>query len=495
MLQQQLVIGLDCSTTATKAIAFDASGRIVAQAHEPLPLASPRPHYYEQHADDWWRSASHALAEVTRQVDPLRIVALGIANQRETFVPLDASGIVLRPAIVWLDERCKDEVEPFARAIGKKKIHRITGKPPDYAPVVYRLAWMKKHEPERFRKIGMICDVHAYIAWKLTGAFKTSWASADPLGLLNMKTKRWSSAVLDALRLREHQLPAVCMPGSVLGRLGEQASRETGLNGQVIVVAGGGDGQCAGLGSNALSTRRAYLNLGTAVVAGVYAPDYTVDTAYRTMCACAEGGYYCECSLRAGTFAIDWFVRRILGADPARDRDIYRKLEEEAREIEAGCDGLMFLPYLCGVMNPHWDMYARGAFVGLAASHHRGHMYRSILEGIAFEQRFALDAVERSLDVHVRELAAIGGGTSSALWCQILADVTGRTMLFPSSAEASALGAAIAAAVGAGWYPTFPSAAKGMTGIARTMKPDLRRRRLYQRLFPAYERLYPSLDN
>jgi sugar (pentulose or hexulose) kinase len=492
---KSLVIGLDCSTTGTKAIAFDKKGRTAADAYALTPLFSPKSGYYEQNAQDWWTSAQKALRTITSNVKPERIAALAISNQRETFVPLNESGHPIRPAIVWLDERCKHEVESFSKIIGKEGIHRITGKPVDYAPVVYRLAWMKMHEPSLFQNIHKICDVHTYLAWRLTGHFSTSWASADPLGLFDMRRRKWSPPIIRALGLGENQLPEIYRPGSAIGKVTKRASELTGLPPETLIVAGGGDGQAAGLGVNALASERAYLNLGTAVVTGIYGFRYKTSKAFRTMSSCSESGYYFECSLRAGTFAIDWFIKKILKIDPLRKPDIYEQLEREARQAAAGSEGLLHLPYLCGSMNPYWDMNARGAFIGLSASHHRGHMYRSILEGIAFEQLFAIQSVEKAVGRKVHSLVAIGGGAASDLWCHIFADVTGKTICLPKNTEASALGAAIAAAVGAGWYRSFQEAASAMTGIRKQIKPDLNNYRKYQELFPIYKKLYPCLKS
>jgi sugar (pentulose or hexulose) kinase len=488
-----LVIGLDSSTTGTKAIAVNKKGIIAAQAGETIPLHSPESGYYEQQPDDWWISAQKVLRKITRQINPDRLATLAIANQRETFVPLNRNGNSLRPAIIWLDERCKDEVEPFSQKIGPLEIHRITGKPPDYAPVVYRLAWMKRHEPDMFKKIFMICDVHTWLVWKLTKSFKTSWASADPLGLFDLKNKHWSVTILDNLKLSENQLPTVFCPGTVLGRISAEASKLTGLSTNTLVVAGGGDGQAAGLGVNALSPQRAYLNLGTAVVAGVYGSIYRTSKSFRTMSACAEKGYYYECSLRAGTFALDWFIKNILRIDPSEQPGIYAQMEKEAQKVPAGSQGLLHLPYLCGVMNPHWDMQARGAFIGLSSVHGRGHLYRSVLEGIAFEQLLALNSVEKIIGLRVRDLITIGGGANSGLWCSILADITGKNICLPRTSEASALGAGIAAAVGAGWYPSFKTAASEMTGIKKIIKPDRQTNKKYQRMFTLYKKIYPTL--
>ncbi len=485
------VVGLDCSTTSTKAIAFDRNGKIAAYASDAIPLHSPQPNHYEQDPDDWWNSARTALKKITSEVGGERIVALAISNQRETFVPLGGNHEPLRPAIVWLDERCKDEVEPFARKIGKRKIHRITGKPPDYAPVVYRLAWMKKNEPDLFKRIAMICDVHTYLVRKLTGSFKTSWASADPLGLFDLKNKKWSMTILDALDLKVNQLPETFLPGTILGNVSESASKSTGMNTDTLVVAGGGDGQAAGLGTNVLTSRRAYLNLGTAVVAGIYGTEYKTNWAFRTMGSCSDSGYYYECSLRTGTFSINWLIRKILDVDPTAE--LYRQLENEARQIPIGSDGLFHLPYLCGVMNPYWDINARGAFIGLSSAHTRGHIYRSILEGIAFEQLLAVSAVEEAVGTKVNEFATIGGGAANRLWCSILADVTGKNIFVPENTEASGLGAAIAAAIGAGWYRTFKDAAKEMTGEQKEISPNQENHREYSRLFSKYRKIYPVL--
>ncbi|MBS1798035.1 MAG: FGGY-family carbohydrate kinase [Acidobacteria bacterium] len=492
-MAEDFVIGLDSSTTSVKAIAFDRRGNVVARAGEPLPLFSPQPNYYEQNPDDWWTAARTALRRVTARLDPTKIRALAVSNQRETFVALDRSGAPLRPAIVWLDERCKGEVEGFARRIGRREIHRITGKPVDYAPVVYRLAWMKKKEPKLFRRIGTICDVQSYLVRKLTGEFKTSWSSADPFGLFDLKKKRWSPAILNALDLNENQLPQTFRTGTVLGTLTGEAARLTGLTAETIVAAGGGDGQCAGLGSNILAPERAYLNLGTAVVAGIYGENYRVSEVFRTMASCSDGGYYFECSLRAGTFAVDWFVKNVLKIDPLENPSIYRELEAEAGPVGPGSGGLFHLPYLCGVMNPYWDGDAAGAFVGLTAAHRRGHLYRAILEGIAFEQLFAVDAVEKVNRRRVAEFAVIGGGATSDLWLQILADVTNKKINIPENTEASSLGAAIAAGVGAGWFTDFREAAGQMCRVGRVVEPDPASHRQYRKAFSIYKKIYPAL--
>lgn len=339
----------------------------------------------------------------------------------------------------------------------------------------------------------MVCDVQSWLVWKLTGSFRTSWASADPLGMFDLKNKCWSAPILNTLELNEAQLPQAFGPGTLLGSVNEEASHLTGLSRRTSIIAGSGDGQAAGLGANALTPERAYLNLGTAIVAGIYGSSYITNKAFRTMYACSENGYYYECSLRAGSFAIDWFIRNILHINPLKQPEIYKQLETEARSVPAGSNGVLYLPYLSGVMNPYWDTTARGAFIGLSSSHNRGNMYRALLEGIAFEQLLALSAVEEVIGIKIKELVVIGGGSVNRLWCRIMADITGKNICLPVNSESSALGAGITAAIGAGWYSTFKEAAVEMTAVKEVIRPQEKNHQPYQQLFNVYKNIYPAL--
>jgi sugar (pentulose or hexulose) kinase len=490
---KDLVIGIDSSTTATKAVAWKRDGALAGLGRSSIPLASPANDRYEQDPEDWWRSACEALRGLFQEVAPERIAGVAISNQRETFVPLGPQGVPVRPAIVWLDQRCDQEVPWLTGKVGADKIHRISGKPPDMAPVAYRIAWMLRRETDLFRATRMFTDVHGYLVWRLTGAFRTSWASADPLGLFDMQNKTWSEEVMDALELRPDQLPEPVAPASAVGRVSEAAAAATGLAPGTLVVAGGGDGQAAGLGVNALTPWRAYLNLGTAVVSGTYSREYRTDTAWRTMGSCSGEGYIYETSLRAGTFLVDWLARQVCQA-PAEDKGIYQRLEAEAAGVPAGSHGLLTLPYWGAVMTPYWDPKARGCFVGLTGSHRLGHLYRSVLEGIALEQALVTGMIEERTGVQVREFIAIGGGASSDLWCQIVADASGKTVRRSTTVEASSLGAAMCAAVGAGWFPDAAAAAEAMSGeIIRETEPSPDRSARYSELLGIYREIYPRL--
>jgi sugar (pentulose or hexulose) kinase len=489
---QEVVIGLDSSTTATKAIAWRRDGSVAGSGRAPIPLASLGNNRYEQNPEDWWNSTCAALQELFRQVDPTAVAAIAISNQRETFVSLDENGNAVRPAIIWLDQRCSDEVAWLADRVGRDWIHRITGKPPDMGPVVYRMAWMLRHEPELFRRTALFADVHGYLVGRLTGAFRTSQASADPLGLLDMERQVWSPEILLTLGLSQEQLPEPVLPGSIVGEVNRIAAAATGLAVGTLVVAGGGDGQAAGLGVNAIGGGRAYLNLGTAVVSGVYSKHYRIGQAWRTMGSCTGEGYYYETSLRTGAFLTDWFAHEICGAK--NQADIYQRLESEAASVPLGSAGLLALPYWGAVMTPYWDAKARGCFVGLIASHGRGNLYRALLEGIALEQALVSEMIERETGESVAEYIAIGGGAASDLWCQILADATGKTIRRSATIEASSLGVAICAAVAAGWFADYRQAAREMCDSRlRETEPLPGNHERYLELGQIYRELYPTL--
>ena len=490
---KNLVIGLDSSTSAAKAIAWRRDGSIAGQSRIPIPLFSPGNNRYEQHADDWWRSACAVLQELVQQVSPDHVAAVAIANQRETFVPLGADGRPVRPAILWLDQRCEQEVAWLADRVGRERIHQITGKPPDMGPVAYRLAWMLRNEKELFDRTMMFADVHAYLVWRLTGLFRTSWASADPFGMFDMEGKSWSPEILRALSLSREHLPQPLCPGTVIGEVNDLAAAATGLNPGTPIVSGGGDGQASGLGVNALVGPRAYLNLGTAVVSGVYSPAYLTGNAWRTIGSCTGKGYYLETSLRSGTFLTGWFVRELCQTSE-NDQDIFRKLEREASALSTGSDGLLTLPYWGAVMTPYWDPQARGCFVGLSASHTRAHLFRSILEGIAMEQALVTSLIEEATGLRVDEFIAIGGGSTSDLWCQIIADATGKIVRRSRTVEASSLGAGICAALGAGWFQSAEQAAEAMCDHDPRITPPITvNRQRYRELLEIYSELYPKL--
>lgn len=486
MSARDLVIGIDSSTTATKAIAWDAQGRAVAEGRSPVPMSNPAPFRFEQDPEDWWRSLCAALQELRRQVDLGRVAGLAIANQRETVAALGADGRAVRPAILWLDERCREDVRILRDLLGAETILRLIGKTPDPTPALYELHWMRRCEPDLFRRTARFVEVHGYLVHRLSGEWATSWASADPLGVYDLAGKRYADRLLEVLELRPEQFAAARRPGTCLGKVTAEAACATGLAVGTPVIAGGGDGQASGLGVAVLGPGRAYLNLGTAAVSGVYGEAYATSPAWRTLTSLSGEGYIYELCLRTGTFLTDWLVKGLFDDD-------YARLERDAAALPIGAEGLLLQPYWSGSMTPYWDAEARGSIVGLSAEHGRAHLYRAKMEGIALDLAMGFAGI-REAGITVDQIVAIGGGSRSDLWVQIVADATGTPVCRSPTAEASALGAGVVAAVGVGWFASAAEAARAMSqATVPGALPDADRAARYADLRRIYEKLYPAL--
>jgi xylulokinase len=494
-MKADLVIGLDSSTTATKAIAFDRKGRIVAEGRANVPLSNPKPGWFEQDVADWTGSATQALKQVTRKVGARRIAAVAISNQRESFAQFDVKGRPLRPGTLWLDERAHVETQDLARSLGADEIHRLSGKPSDVTPCISRCLWFSRNMPKLWAKTAMTAEVHGVLTQFLTGKWVTSIASADPMGLMDAARDDWSDKLLDAVQLKRSQLPELQVPGVIMGEVSAAATKLTGLASGTPVVAGGGDGQCAGAGANTFVKGRAYLNLGTAAVSGSYGRQYSVHRSFRTMRAVAAEGYSYETAIRTGTFLVNWMVERLFNVNPARSPGIFAVLEKEAAASPIGGNGLALVPYWSGCMTPYWDTSARGVIAGLSGNHSRGDVYRALLEGVALEQALMTNQVAEAT-TPIAHFAIVGGGAKSDLWCQIVADASGRDVKRLETVEASALGAAMAAATGAGWFASIEEAASAMSGrVSCSFRPNAKSYARYSELLSIYSELWPLISS
>ncbi len=483
-----LVLAIDSSTTACKAIAWDASGRVVAEGRAPIALDNPSPDAWQQDARAWWDALVTACRAVTRELEPTRLGALCITHQRETFVLTDPAGEPLHPALVWMDHRAGAEVQEAVAALGADYLHETSGKPPCTTPSLYKLLFLLSREPRLRSPSTRVLDVHAFLVGRLTGRFVTSHASADPMGLLDMAAGSWAPSLLALAGLEAHQVPELVPPGDVIGWVSTAAALATGLPAGLTVVAGAGDGQCAGLGAGITAPGRAYLNLGTAIVSGVLSSSYRTDRAFRTLYGAVPGTYFMETDLHGGTFVVSWLAERFVGQELA-------VLAREAASLGPGADGLVVVPYWAGAMNPLWDDMASGVVVGWRGDHRPPHLYRAILEGIALEQRWHTEGVE-AVTGPIEELVVMGGGSQSELWCQILADVLGKRIVRATSPEATALGAGVLAAARGGLHESLEASCAAMTGgggVAFVPGDD---RAFYDRLYrEVYLGLYGDLQD
>ena len=435
-MADSLVLAVDCSTTAVKAIVFDASGRSVGGARRPLSMLRPQSGFHEQDGTQWWDATIDAMAEAIASIDhPADIEAISISHQRESFVCLDADGRPIRPAILWVDTRAAEQIAEF----GSPRVAQVSGKPPDVTPAIYKMAWLRQHEPATLREAIQVGDVQAFLAQRLTGRWATSHGSADALGLFDLANLTWDDDLLAVAGVRREQLPELVPSGDLLATLTAEAARDLGLPAPIPLVAGTGDGQAAGLGADAGGSSIAYLNLGTSMVMGVASDEYVTDAAFRTLAGPAAGTFVLETLLNSAGYLVEWF-RTQFGLFPDND-----ELNAAVAAVPAGADGLLTLPYWNAVQPPHWDPLARGATVGWHGGHTPAHFVRSMLEGVAFEAELHLSGLERATGTPITSLHAVGGGTRSTAWVQIMADVTGRDVQVETEGEMSAKGVAVLA--------------------------------------------------
>lgn len=491
-MSRDYVIGVDCSTTAVKAVVWTLDGIPVSQHKELIPLSQPRPGWAEQNADDWWSATASAIRRAAHGVDTARLAALCLTHQRETFVCLDSAGQPLRPAMLWMDVRASAEVEKY----GTDEVHRITGKPPNPTPAWYKLLWLAQHERETLAHTTKVVDVEGFLIHRLTAQWATSVASADPLGLVDMTTADYHDGLLDEAGLTRDQLCPLLPPGSVVGSISHEAAASLGLPAGLPVVTGAGDGQCAQIGSGITQPGRAYVNLGSGVVSGTYSETYHYAREYRTLFSAKHGGYTLETFIGGGTQTLNWLVEKFSAIDSrtlALGLIPEQVLDTAAAQLPPGADGLLALPYWTGALTPYWDHHARGVLIGLTGVHGQAHIYRALLESIAYEQRFLTDGADRTLDVPVQSLVALGGGSRSQLWCQIIADVMQRPIDVVREPESTCLGAAILAAVAVGVYGTVDEAAAAMTGTGAHFESEPATSAKYEALYTVYRDIYPSV--
>lgn len=485
-VSRDLVIAVDCSTTATKAVVFDARGTALASGRSAFRTVQPGAGRHEQNPEDWWSATCIALQSALAEIDPERIAGVCITTQRETFACLDGDGAAVYPGIVWMDTRARDLVTE----LGSERIHAVSGRPPDNTPSIYKLAWLLRHEPDAMARTRYIGDVSAFLHLRLCGEWISSHATADSTGLFDMATLTWSEEILEYIGVDRRMLPTVVAPGTVFGSVTEAAAKATGLRVGTVLIAGAGDGQCAAIGAGTSDPGVLYLNMGTAVVCGRSSTDYVWDRAYRTVAGATGSGYLLEAFTSSGTYLVNWFREEF---DRSADgKPIGTDYEAAAAALPPGSEGLLALPYWNAAQTPYWDSKARGALVGLTGRHGRAHMYRAILEGIAFEIKLEVAGLDGA-GTPLRQVNVTGGGSRSELWVQMVADILNRPLTLCSEQETTALGAAMLGVVAVGLQPSMEAAAVTMVRYGRTVYPTADNRSRYDELWPVYRGLYKSL--
>ena len=484
------VLGIDVSTTATKAVLIDESGAVVGVGASAYGFSVPRPLCSEQDPELWWDGAVDAIRSVlaTTGVPADDVDAIGLTGQMHGAVLLDAAGDVLRPAILWNDQRTAAECDAIRDALGPERLIAITGNDALTGFTAPKLVWVRDHEPDVWRRIAHVLLPKDYLRLRLTGEYALDKADGAGTLLFDLAARDWSAEVLDVLRIERAWMPPTWEGPEITGNVTPEAATATGLRAGTPVVAGGGDQSANAVGVGAVTVGTMALSLGTSgvVFATTDRPLYEPHGRVHAFCHAVPGRWHLMSVMLSAGGSLRWFRDAIVPGVEFGD------LVDAAAEVPAGSGGLLFLPYLSGERSPHPDPLARGAFVGLTLTHDLRHLTRAVLEGVAFGLRDGLDLMIEAGTPVPDQIRASGGGTESPLWRQILADVLGAEIATVSTSEGAAYGAGVLAAVGAGWYPSVEAASAALVTATPVASPgpDIE---AYRDAHAIYRELYPAL--
>lgn len=484
------LLGLDVSTTGSKALVIDEAGAVVASHTTPHASQQPRPLWSEQVPADWWAGMASAIRAALAEIDdPGAIQAIGLTGQMHGLVCLDTGGNVLRPAILWNDQRTQAECNEITETIGAQRLIALTGNRALTGFTAPKILWVRAHEPHVYAQIAHILLPKDYIRFKLTGEYATDLAGASGTLLLNVAERRWSSEVLDALDIPAEWLPPVHEGPQVTGVVSAAAASETGLRAGTPVVGGGGDQAAQATGVGAVKPGIIALTVGTSGV--VFAPlasyAYEPEGRLHAFCHAVPGHWHFMGVMLSAAGSLQWY------RDTLRPGEEFDSLTNEAADIPPGSEGLIFLPYLTGERTPHPDPLARGAWVGLTVRHRRAHLTRAVLEGVAFGIKDSFTLIRGAGLGQIRQVRISGGGARSPVWRQIMADVLGVELVTVNTTEGAAFGAALLAGVAAGFYDDVAPAAQALVQVTGRTEPRAEQTESYGAYYERYRALYPAL--
>jgi len=483
-------LGIDVGTGGSRAVVIDSAGQIVAsETIEHVPFASPETGWAEQDPDDWWRASSAAIRAVLSKdnINRESIAAIGLSGQMHGAVLLDEKDQVIRPSIIWCDQRSDIQCRQLTEQIGASRLIELTCNPALTGFTLPKVLWVKDHEPEQWRRIRSLLLPKDYVRFRLTGEKATDVADASGTLLLDVSARRWSSTMLEAAELDDSVLPALFESQQITGTVSESASEQTGLRAGTPVVAGAGDQAAGAVGMGIVKPGSVSATIGTSGVVFAATNNPALDPRGRvhTFCHAIPNRWHVMGVTQGAGLSLRWFRDQFGG-------DSYEQLTAEAAVVPAGANNLLWAPYLMGERTPHLDPNARAALVGLTASHTRGHIVRAILEGVAFSLRDSFE-IFREMNVPVESIRLGGGGARSKLWRQIQADIYGHAVDIVQAEEGAAYGAALLAGVGGGLWTSVDDACADVVRVIDRIEPNPAAVKVLDSLYRSYRELYPAL--
>lgn len=484
-------MGVDIGTGGTRALLVDAAGREVAAVTAPHEdMRMERPLWAEQRPEDWAQAAVQAirgvLAKAGASGDDVR--GVGLSGQMHGLVLLDRDHAVIRPALIWCDQRSQPQVDFINAKLGKDKVLEYTANPMLTGFTLPKLLWVRDHEPRQFERVRKLLLPKDYVRFCLTNEFASEVSDASGTALFDVIRRRWSFEMMDGLGLDRRILPACHESSEISGAISTEAALLTGLKAGTPVAGGGGDQAASAVGNGIVEPGIVSCTLGTSGVVFAHMEEVAYDPHGRvhTFCHAVRGKWHVMGVTQGAGLSLQWLRNQLApGAT-------YDGLTEEAATAPAGSQGLFWLPYLMGERTPHLDAQARGGWIGLTAKHTRADLIRSVIEGVSYSQKDCLDVVEH-LGVAVSSARVSGGGARSLFWRQILADVFGKRVARLETQEGSAYGAALLAMVGTGEYHSVPEACAATIREADSVEPRAAESALYARGHEVYRALYPAL--
>ena len=495
------LIGIDIGTSATKTVLFDENCRVIASASREYPLYQPQNGWAEQKPEDWRDAVTATLQAVVKKaaVPAEAIKGIGLSGQMHGLVMLDEKNEVIRPSIIWCDQRTAKECEEITEKIGAARLIEITANPALTGFTASKILWVRHHEPENYRRCRHILLPKDYVRFCMTGVFATEVSDASGMQLLDVPGRCWSDEVLEKLDIDKALLAKVYESPEVTGTLTPEFAARTGLSPETVVVGGAGDNAAAAVGTGIVEDGRAFTTIGTSGVVFAHTGSPRIDPKGRvhTFCCAVPGCWHVMGVTLAAGLSLKWFKENFAGDYTARaaaeGADVYDLMGRAAAEVSLGSNRLLYLPYLMGERTPHLDPDCRGVFFGLSAIHTKPDLIRAVMEGVAYSLKDCNDILVE-MGVHVQEMMACGGGGKSPLWRQMLADMYGCRVRTIKAQEGPALGVAILAGVGAGIFPDVVTACRKFIALDKTCEPDAAHGAYYQKGHALYRELYQKLQ-
>ena len=490
-------IGIDIGTGGSRALLIDAAGKIVAAVTEPhAEMTMQRPLWAEQDPDDWWRAAAKAIRGVLREANLAgsEVKGVGLSGQMHGLVLLDDEGKVIRPSLIWCDQRSQTQVDAINAKATPAKVLECTANPVLTGFTLPKLLWVRDNEPANYERGRMMLLPKDYIRFKLTGDYATEVSDASGTALFDVVKRDWSYELAGIVGVDRSMLPRCHESSDVTGSINTEAADETGLMAGTPVVGGGGDQAASAVGNGIVKAGIVSCTIGTSgVVFGhMEEPAYDPEGRVHTFCHAVKGKWHGMGVTQGAGLSLQWLRNQLT---PGMD---YDAMTAEAATAPAGAEGLYWLPYLMGERTPHLDSTARAAWVGLTAKHKRADMIRSVLEGVAYSQMDCLEILE-GLGAKVASVRLSGGGAKSPFWRQMFADVFGKRVVTLETQEGSAYGAALLAAVGTGEYADVPEACAATVREVSAVDPGAiaavyaHGHKVYQSIYPALKEVYGKL--